>query len=62
MKKTIDLSREALAIYDKWGYKKSENVSQAIIEFEQKDTVSLENRVSDLEKQVKELKDIIERK
>lgn len=58
MKKTIDLSKEALTIYDNWGHKKSEKVSQAIIEYEAKEqgqvfSAEQENRIREIIKEEK---------
>lgn len=59
MKKTIDLTDEALAIYDKWGHKKSEKASQAIIEYDGKTepfTPEQESRIIELIKKELEKK------
>ncbi|MFA5345835.1 MAG: hypothetical protein WC315_06140 [Candidatus Omnitrophota bacterium] len=62
MKKTIDLSDKALDIYKKWGHKKSEKVSDAIVEKHSRDTgVSLEARVEKLEKAVEKLEKAVEK-
>lgn len=53
MKKTIDLTKQALDIYNEWGYQKSEKVSKAIVEFENK--TSIETKIEDLERRVKAL-------
>ena len=58
MKKTIDLSDKALNIYNKWGHKKSEFVSDAIIAKAQ-NSMSLEARVSKLEKAVEGIRKVI---
>jgi len=53
MKKTIDLTKEAVVIYDQWGHKKSEKVSQAIMQYEGKDTIDI--RLGEIERRLKEL-------
>lgn len=58
MKKTIDLTKEALAVYDQWGHKKSEKASQAIVEYDNKGIITLDKlfiRIVQLERRVKEL-------